>query len=349
MDDPYKRSKNGQFAKVAADNARLAGENFQSLLSAPADLTTKAANAETVRKSIAPLFVKVATTALAEGKSLGNSTVAGAKSTPALALGAIGSIAGKNIGGTRGEAVGKVLGSALGGALGGGVPGAIASGAATAIGLDSKLKSALVPNVGRSNAKKNDHSSIQKSPTSPEIAAIESQIDDILAKTQAQSKILTKEIDKLDRKLQKTGTKDGVDLTVRTGASFAANGAIVEGIASGGNLAKIASGAAKGLPGAGIALGVAGGGALGKKIAGTDGETIGRVLGGSLAAGVAATIATGGVGVLPAMAVGAATGLATSNPKDVAALAGKIERSGESMAKEIGRAAQKLTTATQAA
>jgi hypothetical protein len=333
MTDPYKRSGNGQFAKVADTNLKQAKQVAVDLFKE---------GGETIEKAVMYSFAKTTATALTTGGGLGSATT-GAKATPSAIIKSVSGVIGKKTGGRQGETLGKIIGGAIGGSLTAGLPGAIAGGIAAAVPLDGESKNSVgaglseLANQGQKRKPKGEGNM-----ASPALAAIDKQLQSIGKEAQKQADRAQSSVSK---ELDKVGLTEAVDLTARTVGGFAANGAITEGLASGGiNVAaKVAGGALGALPGAAMALGINGGGELGKKLGGKTGEVVGRTVGESIAGGVAAAIATGGVGTFAGAAIGGATGLATSNPASLGNIANDIGTVTQSTAKKLGDAAKKLS------
>lgn len=332
--DPYKRSNNGQFAKVASANLAKAKASA-------AILNSKEADTEVTRQIVVSSFTKAATKALTEGEGAG-SAIAGAKAARGGITYSLGALIGKNVAGKKGEAIGKIIGSAIGGGLSSGMPGAVAGAVATGVALDAESKKSIGTEIDKAlgfdrakpSTKKIDESNV----ASPALAEIDRNISALKKEVGDRSNQVSSAIGK---ELDKRGLSEAADVAGRLTGSAATNGAISAALTKGG--VGIITGAVAALPGAAMTLGVAGGGALGKKIGGKDGETIGRVLGGSLAGGMAAAVTTGGVGVLPAMAIGGATGLAMSNPNDIVHAGNSLGKAKDSFGKSLAHAAKQLT------
>jgi hypothetical protein len=332
MTDPYKRSGNGQFAKVAKANAEQAKQ-------IAADLSKQ--NGETIEKAVMYSFAKTTATALTTGGGLGSATT-GAKATPAAIARSTGGVIGKKVGGKKGEALGKIIGGAIAGSLSAGLPGAIGGGIAAAVSLDGESKNSVGADLSKLTKQgQQPKPKGEGNMTSPALAEIDKQLQSIGKAAQNQASQVQSAVGK---ELDKAGLTEAADLTARTAGAFAVDGAITQGLTSGGiNVAaKVAGGALGALPGAAMALGISGGGELGKRIGGKTGEVIGRTVGGSIAGGVAAAIATGGVGGFAGAAIGGATGLATSNPTSLGNIASDIGAGTQSTAKKLGDAAKRL-------
>jgi hypothetical protein len=339
--DKYKRSSDGKFAKTLATNLDAAQEITSKLI-------TSETNTETIRKAAVTAFAKAASTAALSG-DLPNSFAVGSKGTPGAALAAIGGVMGQNAGGKKGEAIGKVIGAVLGGGATGGLPGALAGGVSAAIMLDSESKDSLEKAIAKPALfKKNIDPDTKFNLATPAIEAVDKSLKGVENKLKEKSAELSVNIDKASKYFEdgiaKNGLTEAADLTSRAVGASVASGAISQGLLSGGVgvLGKMAGGALGGVASASMSLGITGGGDLGKKIGGSEGEAIGRVVGGAIGAGLGSVMLTGGTGLLPAMAVGGAVGLATSNPGDIARMGANLGKSKNTIGKQIGDAAKEM-------
>lgn len=333
MTDPYKRSGNGQFAKVASENLDKAKANA-------AILTSKAADTEATRQIVVSSFTKAATTALASGEG-GGSAITGAKASRGSILYSLGSLVGKKTAGKKGEAIGKIIASTLSGGLTSGIPGAIAGAVATSVALDAESKKIIGADVdkalGLSQSKPKNNKADKANVASPVLAEIDRNISTLKKEVGDQSNQVSNAIGK---ELDKRGLSEAADIAGRTTASAATQGAVSAALTKGGP--GLLYGAASALPAAAMTLGVAGLGALGEKIGGKDGGVIGRALGGTIVGGMTAAVTTGGLGILPMMAIGGATGLAMSNPNDIVHTGKSLGKVKDSFGKSLAHAAKQL-------
>lgn len=304
----YKRSQDGKFAPKSAPEI---------------------ANDEKIRSAVMTAFVSRTGAEIAKGNSLG-SPISGAKTTPSALAPAIGAIVGRKMGGTRGEAIGNIIGGALAGCLTAGVPGAVAGGIGAAVGLKDGSKKSLLADLDKANQvarstnrKLQDNSGNMATPALVEIdKAIENaKIGSFKQAAKIQSRITTE--------LDKAGLSEGVEAALRSGASGATSGAIKAGLTGS---AGVITGAVRGAAGFGMGIGATAGARLGKKLGGTTGEVAGSTIGGAIGGAVSAILGTGGVGILPGMAIGSAVGLSMVSPDKIS-----------STAKILGDAASKLT------
>jgi hypothetical protein len=156
-------------------------------------------------------------------------------------------------------------------------------------------------------------------------------IDKAIKNAQTQGSNKAKEIGvKIGSELDKAGLTDPVDSSLRAGGAAATSGAIKAGFAG----TKILTGIAEGVAGVGMSVGAIAGGKLGKKLGGSNGEMAGSTIGGAIGGAVSAALTTGGIGILPGMAIGSAVGLSMVPPDKIVSTAQAIGDAAGKLAKQ---------------
>lgn len=309
----YKRSKDGKFAAKTA--AQLERE-------------------EEVRSSVISAFVGTTGSELAKGSSI-SSFGLGAKTTPSALAATLGGIVGQKLGGIKGESIGKIIGNTLVGGLTAGVPGAVANGVSTAIGLKDSSKKSLLADLDKAiwtpsnQAARSNRLKLQDNKgnlATPALVAIDKAIAN--AKIQSLKQASAVQV-KIATELDKAGLSESAEAMLRSGAAGASGGAIKAGLTGS---AGIITGGLRGVAGFGMGIGATAGAKIGKKLGGMAGEVAGSTMGGAIGGAVSAALGTGGIGMLPGMAVGSAVGLSMVEPNKII-----------STAKMLGDAANKLT------
>lgn len=304
----YKRSKDGKFApKTAAELA----------------------NTELVRSSVMASFVKSAGTGIVK-EGIKGSPTAGALATRGTLARTIGGIVGEKLGGTKGQSIGKIVGGTLAGGLSAGVPGAVAEGVAAVVGLKDANQKSLFADLDRINRMVAENRQKTKLKTDtiapPALVAIDKAIKNAQSQGLEKATVIR---DKIGSELDKAGLTDVVDSSLRTSGAGATSGTIKAAIAG----TKILTGVAEGVAGAGMTVGAIAGGKLGKQLGGSDGEVAGSTIGGAIGGAVSAVLATGGVGIVPGMAIGSAVGLSMVSPNKIVSTASAIGNAASQLAK----------------